>query len=170
MRKVLNNPNIKFYLLLGSILVCAMTWKAGEAVRSRLADQPVKQAPRVDRNAVPINAKSFYTVWVKQAAASPPQTDTPAAELDGLFQNKVEPKNEVVLPTEPDYAQMFTQVARINGVSKDGAFVNQRFYKVGVPMKELNFIGPMPIIEKIDSTGIHFRIGAKVIVFKTGVS
>lgn len=101
---------------------------------------------------------------------SPPQTDTPAAELDGLFQNKVEPKNEVVLPTEPDYAQMFTQVARINGVSKDGAFVNQRFYKVGVPMKELNFIGPMPIIEKIDSTGIHFRIGAKVIVFKTGVS
>lgn len=177
MQKLLKSGNARLYILLGSMFVVASTWRAGDAINLRLFELTVKEAPRVDRNSVPINAKSFYPVWVKQAAAIPPvRSEGESDSVDALFMAKQEPKIEPpkpMAPVEPDYVQMFQQRARVDGVSDDGAFVNGRFYKVGQKMEEFHFSAlngqpVVPVIESIKTGKITFTIGKQKLSFQTG--
>lgn len=180
MQRFLKTGNARLYALLGALLLLAGTWRAGEAINLRLVSLPVKEAPRVDKNSVPIDAKSFYPVWVKQAAANPPiQKEGESESVEALFMEKKEPTIEQstgvpVAPDEPDYVQMFQQAARVDGVSDDGAFINGRFYKVGQKMVEFQIYGAggqsvIPVIQSVQNGKITFRIGNKTLISKQGM-
>jgi len=163
------------YLNLIALVALAAVWRAGEAVNMQLAQLPVKEAPRVDRGSAALDAKSFYPVWVKQAVAMPrPDGET---EIDALFARKVdqpeEPKFEPIRPVEPDYGEWFKQVARVDGVSDDGVFVNGRFYKLGDKMQDLAFTTAsgkpvIPVVESIKEGRVTFRVGKGSVVFLLG--
>lgn len=179
MKKFLRSGNAKLYGLLLAVFLVVGAWRAGETVDTRLAALQVKQVPHVDRGSVPIDVKSFYPVWVKQAAATPPvpQGDG-SASLDVLFNVKNEPKPEdlkPLAPLEPDYVQMFKRAAAVGGISDDGVFINGRFYAIGEPLDELAMSGPrgarvVPAVESIRDGRITFRIGGKHLVFFAGGS
>jgi len=177
MHTLLKSGNAKLYTLLGSLFVLASAWRVGDAINLRLFDLPVIEAPRVDSNSAPITVKSFYPVWVKQAAAIPPgHQESDVDSVDALFGQKLGPKIEPPKPLpqiEPDYMQMFQQAARVDGVSDDGAFVNGRFYKVGQKMEDFRVSGltgqpVVPVIESIKAGKITFTIGKQKVFFQTG--
>jgi hypothetical protein len=129
----------------------------------------------VDHNNATLDAKSFYPVWVKQAVAMPHPDGE--AEMDALFARKIDkpeaPKLEPIKPVEPDYGEWFKQVARVDGVSDDGVFVNRRFYKLGDKMDDLSFTTAsgkpvVPVIESIKDGRVTFRVGKSTVVFLFG--
>jgi hypothetical protein len=175
MNRIVHSDNVRLYLNLIALVALAAIWRAGEAINMRLAELPVKEAPRVDRNNTTLDAKSFYPVWVKQAVAMPRPDD--GAEMDALFTRKIdkpeEPKLEPIKSVEPDYGEWFKQVARVDGVSDDGVFVNGRFYKLGDKMQDLSFTTASgkpvtPVVESIKKGRVTFRIGKSTVVFLFG--
>ena len=163
--------NIRLYIYLGGLVLIGLTWRAGGAIAERLSQLTVKTAPRVDRNAVSLDAKSFYQVWVKQSVAMPPaQTD---GEVDAFFKRRVEVKQAPPKPTEPDYADMFRQTASVDGVADDGVFVSGKFYKVGDKLEDFAIATAsghsiVPFVESIKQGRVMFRIGKGTIAFLYG--
>lgn len=172
MQKIIKPGNSRLYVLVGAMAVVAGAWHTGEAIKKRLASLPIQEVPRVDRSSKAINARSFYPVWVKQTVAvantASPQGPGQGGEFENLFTDKEDPKLKPAAPTEPDHATLFKQQARVDGVAKDGAFINGRFYKVGQPMAELGVAGVVPVIESVTPGAVNFRVGTAKISFKTG--
>jgi len=175
MKRSIYNSGAGLYLNLIALVALAAVWRAGEAINTRLAALPVKEAPRVDRSNVALDAKNFYPVWVKQAVAMPRQDG--ASEMDALFAGKVnkpeEPKLGPIRPVEPDYGEWFKQVARVDGVADDGVFVNGRFYKLGDKMQDLAFTTAggkpvTPVVESIKGGKVTFRVGKSTVAFLFG--
>ena len=174
MREVFKSGNARLYMYLVAMVAIAAVWRAGEAIHLRLAQLPVKEAPRVDRDSTPFDAKSFYPVWVKQAAAMPSIIDGDG-EVDALFKKKEEPKLELELPKppEPDYGELFKQLASVDGVADNGVFINGRFYKVGEKMEEFTFTtgSGKPVVvmvESIKDGRVVFRVGKSKVSFIFG--
>lgn len=135
MRTFLKSGNAKLYLYLCILAVLAVLWRIGETINIQLGTLPVKVAPKAGNNSAVLSEKSFYPVWVKQAVARAPVTDE--GPVDSLFKREEEKVVDKVIPTEPDYGQMFRQAIRIDGVADDGLFINGHFYTVGAKLEEL---------------------------------
>lgn len=161
----------RLYLYLGAMLVIVGGWRTGETINQRFGELTVKQAPKVDRSAVVIDAKSFYPVWVKQAVAIPAVYEH--SEVDALFRKKVPQPIEPPKLVEPDYSEMFRQAVVVDGVADDGVFCNGRFYKVGDSMPEFTLTtssgAPLiPVLESIHNGRVTFRIGRAALAFVYG--
>lgn len=159
----------RLYLYLGAIALAAFAWRAGETINASLSTLIVKAAPHVARNAVPIDAKSFYPVWVKQSVALPiAQFD---GEVDTYFRKHEEEKHEPPKPPEPDYGEMFKAAASVDGVADDGVFVNGKFYKIGATLDELAIATAtgktiIPEVERIANGRVVFRVGKATVTFR----
>lgn len=157
----------RLYLYLGAVLIIAGGWRIGETINQRFATLVVKEAPRIDRSAVAIDAKSIYPVWVKQAVARAAVYEH--TEVDALFLKKAQQQIEPPPVLESDYGELFRQAVVVDGVSSDGAFCNGRFYKMGDTMPEFAFTtasgAPLiPILEGVHKGAVTFRIGTTVLV------
>lgn len=173
MQKIIRSGSVRMYLYIGSVLVIAGVWRMGEAVNLRLANLPVKEVQRVGQEPIALDAKGLYPVWVKQAASAGIASQ---ADVEGLFR-KAEPalKSPGQMPDAqpappPDYAGMFKQLARVDGVSNDGVFLNGRFYRVGqvIDALPLGFSGSapvVPVVESIDQGRVVFRVGKAQVAF-----
>jgi len=161
----------RLYLYLGAMLIIAGGWRLGETINQRFATLVVKQAPRIDRSAAVIDAKSIYPVWVKQAVATAVVYEH--AEVDALFRKKAPQPIEPPPVVEPDYSEIFKQAVIVDGVANDGVFCNGRFYKVGDKMPEFTLTtasgAPLiPVLESIHNGRVTFRIGHASLAFMYG--
>lgn len=171
MQKLLRSANTRLYIYLGGLLLLAAVWRAGESVNARFEVMPVKEAPRIDRGTIPLDAKSFYPVWVKQAAAMPQVTQD--SEVDELFRKREEAKPEMLKPVEPDYVEIFKASATVDGVSDNGAFVGGQFYKVGAKLHEFAIASAngqtvVPVLHSIKNGKITFTIAGRTLSFVYG--
>ena len=177
MRTIIKSGSARLYFVIGALGVIAVGWKAGETVNLRLDTLEVHKAPRVDRNSAPIDKKSFYPVWVKQAIAKPPVV-ADAGGVEQLFGNKPDEASkagspEQLKPVEPDYSDAFKQAARIDGVADNGAFINGQFHKVGEKMEAFTYGAPnekqtVAVLESIKDGKMTFAIGKTKVVFLVG--
>jgi len=138
MHKFLRSGNTRLYLYLAVLVVMAIFWRTGEAINAKLAELPVKEAPKSGKSAVVLNEKSFYPVWVKQAVARAPVVDDTQVDLLFKREDEVEKKKadiKPIAPIEPDYGQMFREAIQIEGVADDGLFISGHFYAVGENME-----------------------------------
>ncbi len=122
MASLLKNGNIKTYVYLVLVVLLALAWRGGDAVGAKL------------------DAKSFYPVWIKQAAAMSAEQ---AADVDALFKKHEEVKPVEIAPpkpVEPDYGEMLKYRVELAGVADNGAFINGQFYKVGAKINDLTYV------------------------------
>lgn len=169
MQKMFKSGSTRVYLYLIVMIVVAAGWRAGEWINRRLAELPIHEAPRAERNAAPIEPRSFSAVWVKQSGTAPRASGD--IEVDSLFRKKEEPKVDPPKAVVAlDYAGMFRQAAQVDGVADDGVFVNGRFYKIGEKLHELAVaagdVKPVvPVLESIKGGKVTFRVGAGKVSF-----
>lgn len=166
MQKFLKSGNVKLYLYLGVLLVMAALWRTGEAINIQLGMLSVHEAPKTGSNAAALDEKSFYPVWVKQAAARAPIADE--SQVDLLFKRKEEEVVKPVKPMEPDYGQIFRQAVQIDGVSNDGLFISGHFYAIGEKLETFAMITAegkrlVPKLNSFKNGKAVFDVGAQKI-------
>lgn len=169
MASLLKSGNIKTYLYLALVVILGLVWRGSEAVSAKLATLPVKEAPRVNTQEVQLSAKSFYPVWIKQAAAMSAEQ---AADVDALFKKQEEAKPVepvVVKPVEPDYGEILRYKVELSGVADNGAFINGQFYKTGSQMPELMIVTmsgtPLtPVLAGVQKDSVTILLGKRSII------
>lgn len=171
MDKLLNGESGKLYLYLIAMLIVSVGWKIGESINQRFSEMEIKQAPRIDRSASILDAKSFYPVWVKQLVANP--QPGPEQEVDTLFNRREEKPVEPPKPAEPDYGELFKQQARIDGISETGAFINGTFYRTGERLDDFAYTSPdgrriIAVLKSTEGGRLRFQIGAQTLSFIYG--
>lgn len=156
----------RLYLVLGFGLAIGLALRAAMWVQASIEELPIKQAPRVERAAVSMDAKKFYPVWVKQASARPPAAVE--ARVDDLFKREDDLEAARREKVAPDYEALFRQATKITGIADNGVFANGRFYKVGGRMEPLSAEGGpsiSPVVASVSAERVVFLVGSKRVVW-----
>ena len=175
MKTFIKSGNAKLWIYIGALVFMAFLWKAGEAISGKLASLPIKTAPKSTVRTASIDQKSFYAVWVKRLAASSPEIIENDQAVENLFKQKEE-KPEILspeIPVGPDYVQIFKDRVQITGISNDGVFLNNQFYRAGQKIYPLSMPREsgkpvVPVLQSIQDGRIVFSIEKKTAVFLTG--
>lgn len=160
MQKILQSANARLYIMIITVAVMALIWRAGEIINTRMSNLPIKQSVKTGAPAADLNVESLYPVWVKQSVA---QAATSAntnsgdnqKEIDALFKKEEEKKPELVVkkPPEPDFAAIFKASLAVDGYADDGIILGGRFYAVGEKLEKLTMYNATgkPVVPTLDS-------------------
>jgi hypothetical protein len=178
MQTFIKSGNTKLWLYVGILVLMAGLWRSGEAINSKLANLPIKTAPKASTATATIDQKSFYAVWVKRLISSAPEAIENDQAVEDLFRKKDEAPTALfsVLPEKPpgpDYVQLFKQQANISGFSDDGIFINNRFYAIGQALESLAMAGEagkpvIPVLKSIQKGKVTFSVDKQQVVFLIG--
>jgi hypothetical protein len=175
MNKFMKGRNVTLYLYAVLAAVLILVWKTGEVVNKKLAaTQLHRLQPKTSKVEV-VNEKSFYPVFVKQAAAVNADKRIAASDaegLDSLFKKdeEVKPVSEVpVALPEPDPLLTIKQNTVVDAVSDNGAVINGRFYTIGSRIEELRFAPAgkgvvVPVMASVSGNKVTLTAGGKSVV------
>lgn len=129
--KLLQSPVIQITLAGAALFVL---WHATSAVNQKFSQLPVLQPPSSSAAVPAVDAKEIYPAT---ALRPRPISASSNADVESVFgESPAVAEKEIEVPP-PDYSAMFAQSAVLQGVSRDGAYLNGRFYHVGQPMPRL---------------------------------
>jgi len=163
------NTNMRLYALLAACLVLFGAWQIGDTVSRRLAAVPVKEAPAVVLPREPLNTRSFYPVWIKQAVALTAQAQEQGVDVDTLFR-KQEEKVAVEKPVvvEPNYGRIVVASVTVDATSDNGAVINGQFVangqKIpGLAITKMDGKRIEPVLKGVAGEMVAIKVGDKVV-------
>lgn len=87
--------------------------------------------------------------------------------VDALFKAPPAPVAQTpAAPPEPDYAELLGSVMRVDGIARNGAFINGKFYNVGEPITDYEYPAKgrqiTPFIAQIGAESIFVKHGSRI--------
>lgn len=169
-----NNAKMYFYLLISGLIFGL--WLGGESINKKLGTLEVKTLPAVPVRQISSDTKSFYPVWIKQAAALKAEMSISKknSDVEDLFNaKKEEPKLDLSTqsPKDPDYVAVFKQTVRLDAIADNGIYLNDKFFKIGAPLKEFLMFRPsggevIPVVVARTTEDVTFSVNGTNVVLK----